>query len=209
MDKLVTRKEVLKLIKVHYHTLMRMVERGEIETVRMGNKRLYNLDKYLREHNLNVEEEPSKRKICYCRVSSNKQKEDLTRQIAFMRNLYPDHEIISEVGSGLNDNRKGYRKILDYAIKGEISELVVAYRDRLTRFGFDQMEYIIKKYSNGKIIVINKNIEQTPEEEITKDMLAIMNVYVAKVNGLRKYKNKMTSIIKENSYNRSNLESKS
>ena len=50
MDKLVTRKEVLKTIKVHYHKLIKMVQREEIETVNLGNKRLYNLDKYLRTH---------------------------------------------------------------------------------------------------------------------------------------------------------------
>lgn len=50
------------------------------------------------------------------------------------------------------------------------------------------IEYIITKYSNGKITIINKKEEETPTEEVTKDLLAIMNVYVAKVNGLRKYK---------------------
>lgn len=186
MDKLVTRKEVLKSVKVHYHTLMAMVKRGEIEAVSLGNKKLYNLDKYLREHG--VAQAVTGKKICYCRVSSKKQMEDLQRQKKVMKELYPDHELIWDIGSGLNEKRKGYLKILDYAIKGELAELVIAYKDRLCRFGYDTMEYIIKKYSKGKIIVLNKTEEETPTEELTKDVISIMNVYVAKVNGLRKYK---------------------
>ena len=119
MDTLVTRKEVLKSIKVHYHTLMAMVKRGEIESVQLGNKRLYNLDKYLRTHGVVTQE--TKRKVCYCRVSSKKQEEDLKRQKKMMSELYPNHELIFDIGSGLNEKRKGYLKILDYAIKGELS----------------------------------------------------------------------------------------
>jgi predicted site-specific integrase-resolvase len=129
-----------------------------------------------------------KEKICYCRVSSNKQKEDLLRQIEYMKNIYPENRIISDIGSGLNYNRKGLKEIMDMAINGEIQELVIAYKDRLTRFGYELIEYLIEKYSGGKITIINKNEEDTPTEELTKDILSIMNVYVAKVNGLRKYK---------------------
>lgn len=187
MDKLVTRKEVLNTIKIHYHTLMSMVRRGEIETVQMGNKKLYNLDKYLRIHG--ITKESDKKKICYCRVSSKKQIADLERQKKVMKELYPNHELVWDIGSGLNEKRKGYLKILDYAIKGELNELVIAYKDRLCRFGYDTFEYITKKYSKGNIIILNKTEETTPTEELTKDVLSIMNVYVAKVNGLRKYKN--------------------
>jgi putative resolvase len=84
--------------------------------------------------------------------------------------------------------RKGLQELMVKAINGEIEELVIAYKDRLTRFGYEMTEWLISKYSNGKIIVINKNEEKTPVKELTKDIVSIMNVYVAKVNGLRKYK---------------------
>ena len=70
----------------------------------------------------------------------------------------------------------------------KVKELVVAYRDRLTRFGYELIEDIIKTYSNGRIVVLNEEDKLEPEEEIVKDIMAIMNVYVAKMNGLRKYK---------------------
>src|SRR5579863_10478288 len=100
MDEYVKRSEVLKVLKVHYQTLYRMEERGEIEVVRSeGGHRLFNLNKYLRDNNMLNDQ---KENICYCRVSSRKQIADLKRQIALMEKKYPDHRIIKDIGSGLN-----------------------------------------------------------------------------------------------------------
>lgn len=77
-------------------------------------------------------------------------------------------------------------------IEGKINELVVAYKDRLTRFGYDLIENIIKEYSNGIITVLNKQQILKPEEELVNDIMALMNVYVAKMNSLRIYKTQNT-----------------
>ncbi len=188
MPKYVRRKEVLEVLKVHYQTLYRMEEKGLIDVKRTnGGHRLYNLEKYLRENNLNDNKE--KINICYCRVSSKKQQADLLRQVSLMEKKFPNHMIIKDIGSGLNTDRKGLKKIMEMAIEGEIGEVVVTYKDRLARFGYELIEWLIEKYSNGKIKILNKKEEETPEEEITKDILQIMNVYVAKINGRRKIKN--------------------
>lgn len=108
-----------------------------------------------------------------------------------MKNKFPNYEIIEDIGSGINFNKRGFRKIIDYAIKGEINKLVIAHKDRLIRFGYSFIEDLIKKYSNGKIIVLNnKKKILNPEEDLAYDVLQIMNVYVAKMNGLRRYKKK-------------------
>lgn len=195
MDKFITRREVLKILKIHYHTLYSMAKRGEIEILEVGKRQLYNLDKFLRNKGVINK---IKRKICYCRVSSNKQKEDLERQVRFMKEKYPDYEIIKDIGSGLNFNRKGLNKIIELAISGELEELLITYKDRLCRIGYDLIENIIKKYSNGKITIVNKEEEETTTEEVTKDIISIMNIYVAKINGLRKYKLKIKETIKKN-----------
>lgn len=181
----VKRNEAIKTLGICYQTLYKIAERKEIETIKVGKNTLYNINKYLREKNVLHKE---KIKICYCRVSSNKQKEDLERQIKYMKEKYPTHVIIKDIGSGLNYKRKGLLEIIEKSINGEIDELVITYKDRLTRFGYELIEFLITKYSNGKIIIMNKNEEETPVEELTKDIISIMNVYVAKVNGLRKYK---------------------
>ena len=192
-----TRKEATKILGIHYHTLYKLAENKEIETVKIGQRQLYNVNKYLQSKKImNVNQ--VRRKICYCRVSSSKQKEDLERQIGAMKKLYSTFEIISDIGSGLNLNRDGLKKIIDYAIKGEIEILVVAYKDRLARFGYELIERLIKDYSGGEIKIENKDEEKTPMEELSKDIVSIMNVYVAKMNGLRKYKKLLTDDIKNN-----------
>jgi len=113
--KYIPRREVLKVLNIHYQTLYRMVQRGEIEVIKTGYKQLYNLEKYLKDKNITDEE--TKKKICYCRVSSSKQKEDLKRQVEYMREKYPEYEIITDIGSGMNMKRKGLLKIMKDGIK--------------------------------------------------------------------------------------------
>ena len=197
-------KEASKILGVHQRTLYQWEEKGEIETIRTsGNKRLYNVKKYLASKvkatnicdNLDdLDNNNEKLNICYVRVSSQNQKDDLERQKLLMKTKYPNYLIIEDIGSGLNLNKRGINKIIHLAIKGKINDLVVAYKDRLTRFGFELIEEIITKYSNGKIIILYKSEEIIQEEELVKDIMAIMNVYVAKMNGLRRYKNKEISI---------------
>ena len=190
----VPRKKVLETLGIHYQTLYNLVRRKEIETIKVGRVSVYNLDKYIKDNNILIN---NKENICYCRVSSQKQKEDLDRQINLMKQLYPSHRIISDIGSGLNFKRKGLQELINMAIKNQLDEIVVAYKDRLARFGFELIENIVKTHSNGKIKILNKSEEKTPSEELTEDIIAIMNVYVAKVNGLRKYEKKLTDLVKK------------
>ena len=75
------------------------------------------------------------------------------------------------------------------SLNKELDEVVIMYKDRLARFGFELIETIIKEASNGKITIINQT-DDSPEEELTKDLVSIINVFSAKLNGMRKYKNK-------------------
>ena len=191
-----TRKEAIKILGIHYHTLYKLAEKKEIESVKIGSRQLYNVNKYLQSKKI-ININQIRRKICYCRVSSSKQKEDLNRQIEQMTKKYPEYELIKDIGSGLNMNREGLNKIIDYAIKGEIEILVIAYKDRLVRFGYEMIERLIKEYSDGVIRVENAKEEETPMIELSKDIVSIMNVYVAKMNGLRKYKKLITDDMKK------------
>jgi putative resolvase len=207
--KFVGGKEASKIIGVHQRTLYLWDDKKLIETIRTpGGKRLYNVEKYIKEQECEKENKKNndvcekldeldkiegKLNICYVRVSSNSQKDDLERQKEQMIKKYPNHKVIEDIGSGLNLNKRGIKKIITLAIDGKINELVVAYRDRLTRFGFELIEELIKKYSNGNIKILNEKEQIEPEEELVKDVMSIMNVYVAKMNGLRKYNKKIKS----------------
>lgn len=200
MNQFIGGKQAAKELGVHQRTLYLWEAKGILETIRTpGNKRLYNVKKFLEDHvnKKELEEKEDsylkneKLNICYIRVSTNGQKDDLKRQKELMQALYKDYIIIEDIGSGLNLNKKGLRKIIDLAIKGKINKLVIAHKDRLVRFGYDLIEDLIKVYSNGEIIIINKKDEEkNHEQDLVNDVLQIMNVYVAKMNGLRRYKKK-------------------
>jgi putative resolvase len=189
-------KAACKILGIHFMTLRNWEIKGKIEAIRTpGRKRLFNVQKFIEDNKNSFEEKSEKKKryICYCRVSTTNQKDDLERQIEYMKSKYPEHEIIKEMGSGINFKRKKLLSIIKSAIKGEIAEIVVAHKDRLARFGFELIEFIIKEYSDGEIIVLNKK-KMSPEEEITNDLVSIINVFSARINGLRKYKNKVKKI---------------
>lgn len=176
-----------KLLGIHINTLRKYADEGKIEIIKTkGGVRRYNIDKYIKE-NTNNEEIINRKKVCYCRVSTHSQSDDLERQIEYMQTNYPEHEIISDIGSGINFDRKGLNKIIDYAINNELEELVVEYKDRLCRIGYNLIERILIKYSNTKIIVTEDKPE-TINEEIANDLMQIITVYTAKINGMRKYK---------------------
>ena len=186
MVKLYSRKEASEELGIHFNTLYKIANDNEIDAIKIGGHTYYDVDKYLKEKGLT--KAIKRRKICYCRVSSRKQNKDLENQKKVMKTKYPYHELISDIGSGLNNKRPGFRKIINYIMDGELDELVIGYKDRLTRFSYDLLEWMITTRSNGKIVVLNKKEEKTPHEEISEDILSIINVYVAKINGLRKYK---------------------
>jgi predicted site-specific integrase-resolvase len=119
-------------------------------------------------------------------VSSHGQKEDLERQIEYFSTKFPNHIIIKDIGSGLNFKRKGFNSILDFAIKGDIQEVVVTHKDRLCRFGFELIERIITEYSNGKIVVLNQK-KTSPEKELVDDLISVVTVFSSRLYGLRSH----------------------
>ena len=192
--KYVGKKKAMEILGISGMTLLKLEELNKIEVIKtVGGHRKYNVQKYVEENK--KESEPVKNKevpdkkinLCYIRVSTQGQKSDLEHQKEYMKKKYPRYEIIEDIGSGINFNRKGLRKIIKLAISGKINKLVVAYKDILTRFGFELIEDLIKEYSNGEIVIENEKEEKEPKEELVDDVLQILNVYTAKMNGLRKY----------------------
>ena len=125
----------------------------------------------------------SRRKICYARVSSVPQRDDLERQIEYFRRRFPGHEVVSDIGSGLNFKRKEFNRILEQGIRGDIEEIVVTHRDRLCRFGFELVERIIQR-GGGKIVVLDRE-KDSPESELVNDLISIITTFAARVHGLR------------------------
>lgn len=138
-----------------------------------------------------------KKIIGYCRVSSHKQKDDLERQIenvrAYMYAKGYQFEIISDIGSGINYNKKGLNQLIDMVTNSEVDKIVVLYKDRLIRFGYELIENICEKYGT-KIEVID-NTEKTEEQELVEDLIQIVTVFSCRLQG--KKANQAKKMIKE------------
>lgn len=127
----------------------------------------------------------------YVRVSSFKQKDDLERQKDFLHKQFPQHKIISDVGSGLNYKRPGLLSILESVQENRVGEIVVASKDRLCRFGFELLQWICEQHGSS-IMVLERN-DQSPEEELSSELLDVIQVFCCRRNGRRRYNNKNTT----------------
>ena len=123
--------------------------------------------------------------VIYARVSSPEQKAkgNLDRQVSFLVQSVKDLKnptILAEVGSGLNDKREKFNQLLDMVLHGKVDRIFVTYRDRLTRFGFYYLEKVCS-YHNVKIIVVkDASEEESIQEELTKDMMALITSFSGK-----------------------------
>ena len=183
--------EMAKRLNVSVKTLQRWDREGILVAKRTPtDRRYYTEDQYLEYIGSSTK---SKRKtIAYVRVSSANQKDDLRNQITFIRNYVNAKgeildDVIEDVGSGLNYNRKHWNDLLLNQIpKGEIEKIYITYKDRFVRFGFDWFERFCNHY-NCEIVVIN-NPDTSPQKELVDDLISIIHVFSCRIYGLRKYK---------------------
>jgi excisionase family DNA binding protein len=132
--------------------------------------------------------------INYARVSSHDQKDDLSRQIkvleAFSGSNGWQFETISDLGSGLNYNKKGLQKLLKRIMQGDVGRLVLTHKDRLLRFGSEIVFAMCEEFET-EVVIINKSIEETTfEQELVTDMIELITVFSARLYGSRSHKNK-------------------
>lgn len=171
-------KKAVEITGLHPNTLRKYADRGDIPNYRIPNgDRRFDVSGFV------------KRKagvVGYARVSQPKQKCDLDRQCEFLRTKYPEAEVLRDIGSGLNFKRKGLKALLERAMSGERLTVVVTYRDRLARFGFDLIEWIIQR-AGGEVVVLNQ-VSTSPVDELTRDLTAIVTVFASRLHGLRSHK---------------------
>lgn len=195
--KILKPKEVSKILNVTVKTLQNWDYSGKLIAKRNPNNRRYytydQINKFLGKEKVQVK----KKTVGYCRVSSNKQKDDLLRQVenvkTYMFSKGYQFEIIQDIGSGINYNKKGLNKLIQMVISNQVEKIVIAYKDRLLRFGFELVENICKLY-DVKIEIID-NTEKTEEQELVEDLVQIITVFSCKLNGKRA--NKLKKIAKE------------
>lgn len=168
-------------LNVSNQTLRKWADEGKIPYIRIGERgtRLYDIQGIKP-----PSPPPEKRKILYYRVSSSKQKEDLERQVLYLQEKYPNHEVIKEISSGINFKRKGLKSILDSSIQGLVEEVVVAHRDRLCRIAFEHFEWLFDHL--GVNLVVDSNEILSTESELANDLFEIIHVFSCRHYGQRR-----------------------
>ena len=185
--------EFSKKIGKSTQTLRRWDDNGYLKSDHKSpsGKRYYHYTKLNEYLNLIQSNEP-KITIGYCRVSTRHQKDDLERQIESMENYLISQgnsfKIIKDIGSGINYNKKGLNDLLELITSNKVNKIVLLYKDRLVRFGFEIIENICKIY-NVEIEIINQT-EKNTDEELVEDLIQIITVYACKLNGKRSNKSK-------------------
>lgn len=136
----------------------------------------------------------NKKVIAYYRVSTNSQKKEMKHQRESLEQFSVNSgividEYLFDVASGTNFKRENFLKIIDMIERGEVSELIITYKDRLTRFGFDLIEERCR-VNNTKLTVINLE-SSSPEQELVEDLITVIHVFSSRLYGLRKYEKKI------------------
>ncbi|MFA4646549.1 IS607 family transposase [Pyrococcus kukulkanii] len=182
--------EVAKRLGVSTMTVRRWIKAGKIKAYQIGREFRIPESEVLRL----LEGKLPDKVVIYARVSSRDQKEDLERQVEYLKNYcsskgYQVVKILTDISSGLNENRKGLKNLFKLVESGEITKVVITYRDRLTRFGFKYLEQYFNSHG-VEIEVIFDDEEKTPEKELVKDLLAIVTSFAGKLYGMRSHKKK-------------------
>ena len=196
-------KDFAELLGVSVKTLQRWDRDGIWKANRTPtDRRYYTYNQYLQFKGIQTKND-RRDIVIYARVSTRNQKDDLQKQVDFLKQFCNAkgmivNQCIEEFGSGWNDNRKKWNKLFDDVMGNRIKTIIITNQDRFIRFGYDWFEKFCEKF-NTKIIIVN-NETLSPKEELVQDMIAILDVFRCRLYGLRKYKNQIKEdeeIVKE------------
>ena len=194
-------KELVDILGVSHSTVRKYDAEGKLPVKRTEtNRRIVHREDllaYLEQQGMLYHEDERLQKVdvIYARVSSHEQKAkgDLDRQALYLvehvSNLV-NPVIIKEVGSGLNDRRYELHRLIGMVMAGKVNNVYVTYRDRLTRFGFHYLEAVFRSAGTEIVAVNDIDGENTVQEELVEDMMALIASFSGKLYGMRSRKKK-------------------
>jgi putative resolvase len=183
--------EVAKRLGLHPLTVRRWVKEGKISAIPIGREAripITEVERLLGEQRAGLI-------VLYARVSGHDQKEDLQRQVqqleqwALVARTGQKTRTLSDIGSGLNTERKNLQRLLTLVQDYQVAEVVVTFSDRLTRFGLSYLQRYFSGYG-VTLTVLDPDDEKTPEQELTEDLLALIASFAGRLYGLRSRKHK-------------------
>jgi len=176
-------------------TLINYEKKGLIKPVRTpGGVRRYRVEDI--ERLLGMLEDKQERvgkTILYARVSTREQQPYLENQVQrleeYAKSRGWEYEVIKEIASGVNENRRGLQKLLNMVKRGEVERVVVEYPDRLARFGFHYLKEFFDGFGVELIVINGREEEKERVQELVEDLVAIVSSFAAKIYGQRGAKN--------------------
>ncbi|MDA8143094.1 MAG: IS607 family transposase [Thermoplasmatales archaeon] len=180
--------EVLNLLQISRKTLHVYAHNGRIRYTVMPNKRY----DYSEEDVYKILNKDVKRKtVLYARVSTSKQKNDLQNQIDQMKqwcfmNGFTINAIYSDIASGISfDKRKGFFDMIDEIMNNKVEKVVVTYKDRLSRIGFELFSYLFRKFRTEIVVISEIGDTKLDSEEVFGDIIEMMHCYSMKMYSKR------------------------
>lgn len=192
MERLYRSGEAAKLLGIHPMTLRRWIKAGKIKAKRTAGGEYRIPESEIKR--LLGEKQETTRAVIYARVSSRDQKEDLERQVKYLQEYcaskgYQVVETLKDIASGLNENRKGLKRLFKLVEEKNVDVVVITYKDRLTRFGFKYLEEFFKSHG-ARIEAIFGEEQRDAQQEFVEDLIAIVTSFAGKLYGMRSHKKK-------------------
>ncbi|NAZ11543.1 MAG: IS607 family transposase [Desulfurococcales archaeon] len=193
-ERLLRPKEVCQRLGISYSTLARWVREGRIKAIRTAGGKYRVPESEVRRIAEGLPISKEVRAIIYARVSSIDQKSDLERQIEYLTQYcsskgYKIIDIVTDVASGLKTDRNGLLKLFNNVINRQVDVVVVTYRDRLTRFGYEYLEYFFKQYGVRTEVVFGEEPKDA-YQELVEDLIEIVTSFAGRLYGMRSHKKK-------------------
>jgi putative resolvase len=184
-------KDVLEIAGISRRQLSRLVKNGSINvTVKSNGQYEYLADdvyKYLGKKRCNLN-------VIYARVSTNKQKADLLRQIERLEDFCSANgiqidEVFSDIASGINfEKRKQFFALLKLIINGQVEKVFISYKDRLSRVAFDMFKYLFNHFGTEIVVIFGKNNEKLDDEELMSEIISLIHCFSMKHYSRRRVK---------------------
>ena len=186
MNNLLSTGQLSKLLGVSLSTIYRWLKKHKIEEPprTYGNHRRFNKSNFITKNT---------KTILYSRVSSYGQKPDLERQTVSLQlyannNNYQNIEVISDIGSSLNYNKRGFKQLMKLIVNQEIDTIIIQHKDRLSRFGLG----IITAFSNEfgtKIQIVENEENKSKDILLMDDLMALLTSFTGSIHGRRSHQN--------------------
>lgn len=192
-------KEVLKLLRCSRPSLTKYLKQGKLKAKLLDNGYYDYEEKSVYDF---LNKDINRKTVIYARVSTKKQKNDLKNQIELLKNFcfqngYTINEVYSDIASGITfENRIDLFKLIDEIINNKIEKIIITYKDRLSRIGFDFFKTLFNKFGCEIIVISEVGSNKLDREEIFEEIISLLHCYSIKMYSKRK-NNKIKELIAE------------